>query len=238
MKIDGMNLLDTVHKGMGLYSIKEAASYAKVNAPLLSRWFFGTNARAAVRSATIDKTEGKFLTFDEFVEALAISNLRYNYDVSLQKIREAIDEAKKIYKVDFPFSNKEHKTFIGGNDLLISLKGDQDIWNLTGKNKRQKSFIKCIEPFIDDLEYEDKDAPTAYRAYKYLTDEGKMIFVRMHPKFNFGAPIVGGTGYTAETLYKAAKAEGSEEKAADNYEVNVDFVKAAVRYWQDIKKAA
>ena len=50
--------------------------------------------------------------------------------------------------------------------------------------------------------------------------------------------MVKGTGYTAETLYRAAVQEGSTGRAAELYEVEVQAVDAAYRYWDRLRMAA
>ena len=60
----------------------------------------------------------------------------------------------------------------------------------------------------------------------------------MDPRYCFGDPVVEGTGYRAETLWRAALAEGSESKAAEFYEVDKNAVIAACRYCGDLGTVA
>jgi uncharacterized protein (DUF433 family) len=53
----------------------------------------------------------------------------------------------------------------------------------------------------------------------------------MNPKVYFGAPILLDSGVTAETLWRAAVAEGSYKRAAELYKVKPAAVEAAYRYY-------
>jgi uncharacterized protein (DUF433 family) len=233
-----MRIIETVRTSGGLYSIPEAAKYARMPAATLSYWLYGDRVHTALRQSQIDADEGRFLTFLEFAEALAIRDLRANHHVSLPKIRQAIEEAKTTYKIDYPFANKKHKTYLIGKDLHITVTDELDLVQISGKGRGQKQMRPCLEQFMRDLEFDAKDTASAYTAYRWNSGKrgGKQIIISMNPAYCFGEPVVVGTGYRARTLWRAAVAEGSEEKAAENYDV--DSVIAASRYCVEIEKAA
>jgi uncharacterized protein (DUF433 family) len=234
-----MKLMETVRSSSGLYTVGEAANFAKMPVATLNYWLYGDKARPSLHQPMIGQEEGKFLTFYEFVEALAIRTLRNSYKLSLQKIRAGLEEAKQAYKIDYPFANKEHKTVIIGGDLHIFIGESENPVQLTGKGKKQQSLRPCIEQFMRDLEFDEKKMAKAYIAYRYpVPNEARTINVMMNPKFCFGEPVVDGTPHRAETLWRAALAEGSEERAAEIYEVDLPQVIAACRYCEDIELSA
>jgi uncharacterized protein (DUF433 family) len=236
---NGMRLEDTVRRATGLYTVAEAATYAKIPINTLGYWLYGDRNHPALRGALIGKDEGRFLTFLEFVEALAVRTLRHTYRLPLQQICTALEIAKKEYHIEYPFADKEHKSAICGKDLLIYFKDTENPTQLTGKAKRQQSFQPCVEPFMRDLVFDDRRTAQAYIAYRYpVPNEQTTINIIMNPRYCFGDPVVEGTGYRAETLWKAAVAEGSEEKAAEYYEVKANEVIAACRYCDEIQMPA
>jgi len=235
-KNTGMRLADTARSASGLYTVSEAALYAKMSPITLGQWLYGNKTHSPLRETIIPKDEGKFITFMEFVEALAIRTLRGSYGISLQKIRGALDEAKKTYQIDYPFSQKNHQTVICGTDLHVFINGAPNPVQLSGNGKRQQSFRPCIEQFMRDLKFNDKETAMAYVAYRYPVLNEPTIEVTMDPRYCFGDPVV--EGYRAETLWRAALAEGSEERASEYYEVNLNAVVAACRYCEEIKMAA
>jgi uncharacterized protein (DUF433 family) len=237
-RTNGMRLEDTVKSATGLYTVNEAAAYAKMPVNTLGYWLYGDRHHPALRGALIGKDEGRFLTFLEFVEALAVRTLRHTYRLPLQQIRTALDIAKKEYNIEYPFADKEHKTALCGRDLVIYFVDTPNPTQLTGKNKRQQSFQPCVEPFMRDLVFDDARTAKAYIAYRYPVPNEATINIIMNPRYCFGDPVVEGTGYRAETLWKAAVAEGSEDKAAEYYEVKVNQVIAACRYCDEIQMPA
>jgi uncharacterized protein (DUF433 family) len=89
-----------------------------------------------------------------------------------------------------------------------------------------------------DLEWDNEtQRAAAYVAYRY-PNPGPNITIRMRPNHYFGAPVVDRTGYTAETLWRAAVAEGSFAKVAEYYEVGETSVMAACRYCEELQLAA
>ena len=229
-----MRIEETIKNASGLYSIGEASQFSGVHPAKLRYWIFGTTSQSPLRESAITKEEGKFLTFYEFIEALAIKSLRIAGKASLQKIRAAITEASDKYGIKYPFAQKDHKTVLIGGEFHIFLEGDGPT-GLTGKDKRQKSFKPCLEPFMDGLKFDDKKMASEYIAYRFGAGD-KVI--TMNPRFCFGEPMVSNTGYTAETLYKAAIAEGSIDRAAKCYDVDREFIVEACQYWERLPEFA
>src|SRR5665213_3736375 len=99
-----MIMLDEmVEGGTGLYTLGEAAKYARMPQVTLVRWFKGDNYCERV----VPLEDSKAVTFLDFVQALAIRNLRFNYKkykISLQDIRDAIERSTKEYGITHPFA--------------------------------------------------------------------------------------------------------------------------------------
>lgn len=237
--VETMRVIESMRTAKGLYTIDEAAVYARMPVATLRYWLYGVGGHTPLRDTQIKKSEGRYLTFVEFVEALAIRTLRHTYHISLPKIREAIKEAQGTYEIEYPFATKKHRTFLLGKEIHIIFDDKHHPVQLTGKGKRQQSMRPCIESFMRDLEFDDKGVAMAYHAYHYYNPATKNeIAITMNPQFNFGFPLVGKTGYTPQTLWRAAIAEGSEKKAAEYYEVDFDSVVAAGKFCEDLKLAA
>ncbi len=222
-----VNLNEAATSGIGIYSVREAARYAKMHPLTLNDWFFGRSNRPPMRRSGIEANEQKVISFLNFVEAVAVRSLRVDYNVSFPKIREAIENAKRDYNIDHPFAHGDHRTVLIGKDLHIFLGEDQaNPVQLTGRYKRQKSLRPCIEGYIQDLEFGEDRLAQLYTAAKYSNQR-----IVLNPKFYFGAPILLDSGITAETLWRAAVAEGSYTRAAQLYKVTEAQVEAAYRYY-------
>jgi uncharacterized protein (DUF433 family) len=230
-----IDLLHAATSGIGVYSIPEAAQYAKMKQATLRTWFYGTKQREALRGAEIESPDLKAITFLEFVEAVAIRSLRVDYQVPLQTIRQAINNASDKYGIRHPFAHRDHKTVLIGRDLYIFLPEDAtNPVQISGKAVGQKSFRTCIEAYMKELDFDESGLARLYRAYSFGGED-----IVMNPTIHFGEPIVKAHGYTAETLYRAAIAEGGIAQAARLYEVPENAVEAAYRYFnQELGTAA
>ena len=227
--------VNAIRQTQGLYTLQEVAAYAKAPEGSLRYWLYGDKNHPAFRNPLISHTEGRFLTFVEFIEAMAIRTLTRVYRVSLRTVWEAIREAEETYNLEYPFSKKTHKTYLVGKDLYINKLGeDEFVAGLTGREKKQLSWVKVLEPYMMDLTWDDQQRAASYTAYNYNTQHSSsVILIQMKPQVYFGAPMVGNTGYTAETLWRAALAEGDFARTAQYYEVRKDDVIAAWKYCEE-----
>jgi len=166
-RFSGLKIEDAVRESRGRYTVAEVARYARISVPRLNYWLYGDREHSALHQPTITRTEGKWLTFLEFVQVLAARTLRNQYHLSFQKIRAAVNEARDAYGIEYPFANQDHQAFLVGSDLHIQLKGAPAPVGLTGKDKKQQSLRPCIEPFMENLEFDDKKTAMAFIAYRY-----------------------------------------------------------------------
>jgi hypothetical protein len=159
-------------QGLGVYSVAEAARYARMPTATLSRWFFGTNQTEPMSRSGITDDGAKRISFTDFVEALAIRSLRADYGVPLPKIKEAIRNARDHYRIEHPFARQDHRTVLIGKDLHIFLKEDaENPVGLTGPDLGQKSMKPCIEAYMKDLDYDADGLAVLYRAFTFGDQE-------------------------------------------------------------------
>src|SRR5258708_1985764 len=98
----------------GLYSVAEAAIYARVPTALMARWVFGNKSGRGVIDQQVENDE-KLVSFLDLIQTLAIREIRLQRRVSLSKFREAIQFAKKTLKLSFPFARR-HCTYWNGEE--------------------------------------------------------------------------------------------------------------------------
>jgi uncharacterized protein (DUF433 family) len=218
---------DMIGGGTGLYTLSEAAKYARMSPITLSRWFKGDGYCERVFSLE----ESKVINFLDFVQALAVRNLRLHYKVPLQKIRDAVDRAAKEFNITHPFAH-EHTTYLFEKEIWIQPAG-KEIVQISGKQHHQSGFTAVIEGFYKDISFNPKTGfADKYRAYHRGDHE-----IVMNPKMRFGEPILDNCGYTPEALFEAAKTEGSIESAAKIYGVSKEQVEICVEYFDYLEAA-
>ena len=84
---------------------------------------------------------------------------------------------------------------------------------------------EIAEVYMSDISYDSHGL-----AMEYVALQRGGLRVVMNPKKRFGEPLVP-SGYTAETLWEAAKSEGSVEAAAKAYGVDRTEVELACCYF-------
>jgi uncharacterized protein (DUF433 family) len=219
--------------GIGLYTPSEAAFYARVLPQKFARWTFGNKSSDAVFHAQRANVEDREVSFLDFMQALAVRAVRIQYpSVPLSAIREAIDNARKMFGVAFPLAVKDHKIHVFSSRMLINI-GDiphPDLVELNQPHRGQRAFHQVVEGFVDNVEFD----PENNLAIKFRP-VAKII---MDPKIRMGEPIVEGCGYTARALAEAVRIEGSINAAASAYGVSESDVKIAMNYIFDYLQVA
>ncbi len=215
--------------GVGLYTLKEAAFYSRVPVQTLNRWFYGNKQGSVVVAPQFADSEDRVITFLDFVQALAIRNIRVNHRVPLSKIREAIERARDQYGVDYPLARKK-TIYHFGAEIFIHVDGySQDFRQLTGRNRDQSVFTRVVELYMRDLGFDESGLASNYSAYCWKDRE-----VKIDPQIRLGEPLILSCGYSARTLWETAELEGGIEAAARILGVEDQDVEAACRYWDHL----
>jgi uncharacterized protein (DUF433 family) len=214
--------------GVGLYSIEEVALYARISRRLADRWFFGTSdGEATIMPQVID---GKFISFLDFVQVMAIREIRQQKGVKLEKIRQLLTVADE-QGIAHPFARKGI-TFQWHNELGLMLP-DGRLIEASGKHRRSVYLKEIVVLYKDDLGYDSDGIANLYHAWKW-----NGCAVDMNPHLRFGEPIVTSCGYSAQSLWEAATDEGSIEAAARSYGVEKTEVETACRYFDMLQGKA
>ena len=233
--------------GIGIYTPAEAAFYARVSQGMMTRWVFGDSKGKAVIERQIRDEGEKVVTFLDFVQTLAVREVRRRHNLPLQRIRQGIDEARKKYGIDYPLA-REHCIFLfsdqrgeGHGHIVIRIdegEGKDELERryvqLTGRGRGQYMIQEVVEMFLSDLRFD----PSSKLATEYrpLTQGGASILLNPHRRF--GEPVVEPSGYTAETLWHATNTEGGIDAAVSAYGVSVDEVILANKYFDMLEAKA
>ena len=207
--------------GVGLYSLEEIALYARVSRRLARAWFFGGRDREATINPKI--IDGKFISFLDFVQVIAIREIRQKKGVKLEKIRQLLTVADE-QGITYPFARKGI-AFKWHNELGLVLP-DGRLIEASGMHRGNILLKEIVVLYKEDLGYDGHGMANQYQAFKW-----EDCIVEMNPKLRFGEPIVTSCGYSAQSLWEAAMDEGSVEAAARAYGVERKEVETACRYF-------
>ena len=215
---------------MGAYNVHDVALFARMNAGTVRRWFFGSNTGSAIMSG---KDKERFLTFLDFMQAVAVRNLRMKHRVHLDKIREAIQYAETEFKMSHPFA-RPHATWLDGKSIAILPPQQEVAVHATGRNKGQHVLKRILEPYLEDVSFNPETGlAESFKAYQF-----KDRTIKMNPEIHFGQPFVETVGITAERLAAAVDEEGSLDAAAEAFGVHRDDVEAASHYIDSLQQVA
>ena len=129
--------------GNGLYTLSEAALYARVSPTALNRWLFGAGGRDPVIVPQFGSDE-KLVSFLDLVQTLAIREIRLQRKVPLAKFRQAIKIAKDKFGLDHPFA-RQHFSYLFGDELVIQPSQGEYV-EASGKDKGQRLLPFVVRP--------------------------------------------------------------------------------------------
>lgn len=219
------HLAEKLLNGEGLYSLRDAAYFARIPQQTLSAWFFGRGENQ-YRHAKLSDLPEKLLTFEEFIEAIAIRSLREK-GFSLKSILAALTQAELLCDATKVFTNPNFRFLADKKEkrLYVAPKSDSPV-GIEGKNDvGQIAFETVIKDYLQLIEF-DKN----YNALVYRPLEMDGFNIALNPTRSFGEPIVEQVDYPVRTLIRAIKEEGSIEKAAWMYDVPEQALKLAMYY--------
>ena len=207
--------------GVGLYTPREAAYYARVSPQLITRWFY-TNP---VLEPGVSIPDQRLITFADFIQLGAIRTARKE-GVSLSKIRQALFYAKEL-GIDRPFARKYGEIwYIVGKEILFRGAPNQEKYHQASGRARGNLVIPAfVEVYQRKIRFDESFMATQIRPYNY-----KNRNVLIDPEVRFGEPVIEESGHTVKTLWAAVSSEGGIERAADAFGVEVEAVEAACNY--------
>ncbi|WP_244639311.1 hypothetical protein [Aureimonas endophytica] len=140
-------------------------------------------------------------------------------------IRNCLEHARACVEDERPFSTRRFRT--DGKTIFLESIPEAGEGELLDLRSRQFVFQRIVERSFKDLDIED-DAVTRWRPFK-----GKASIV-IDPVRSFGQPIVAAHGVPTIVLADAARAEGSIDRVARLYEIEIDLVRDAVRFEESL----
>lgn len=212
----------------GIYSISEAAMYAKISSRMLRRWLRGTKTSNSVIKQKSLIEDGEYINFLDFIQTLAVREIRIQYDIPLSKIREAVDFLTIEKNIAYPLA-REHEIFTDGKGIFIFVNDREDLIKITSPNKEQYNLKQIVQVYLSEIDFNDEGYANSFHPHPG---------VLMDPQIRFGEPIVKECGIRAVTLYDAVLSEGNITNAAKAFGVSEDNVQTAYSYIDSLQRVA
>lgn len=211
--------------GSGLYTVGEAALYARVSPAMLARWLFGSKSGESVLHPQFDG-ESKLVSFLDLIQALAIREIRMQRRIPLSKFRQAIKVAKETLKLAHPFARR-HCTYLNYNGELVirPAAGGDEFIEASGK-QRGARLIPFVEMYLDDLSFDPRTGlATEYQIFTSNDD----VPITMNPERRFGEPLLP-SGYTPFAIWESINVEGGIDRTAKLYGIPKEEVEASYQF--------
>jgi uncharacterized protein (DUF433 family) len=212
---------------LGLYTVADAARYARVPVATARRWLMQRGAQA-------------LLSFDQFVSLLVLGVLRREARVPLGRIIVAEDYLRARTGYPFPFAHQ--RLWVEGREILVSSEpgelpsalAEYDTF-LVASRRGQLTVPGVatpteltLPPWAEDLKQTLEYSEGWVVAWKPTEH------VVAQPLVQVGRPCVAGTRVPTRTLYSAFLAGDSVEALSDAFDLPLNHVAEAVKWEQQL----
>jgi len=218
--------------GKGIYPVPDAARLAKVTPRRIRYWLGRRDPERAKSTHSPGLWSGQHEPIDDkFVLGfLDLQEVRFvdaflRAGVSWRVLRRAHEIARQRYATQHPFCTRQFTTD-GGQIIEIARRGGRLEWEETAPG--QRIFPSVVAPFLKQLEF--AKAGELVRWWPLGTQRR----VVLDPVRQFGQPIVSTAGVRTEVLFLAVKAGTPERQVAEWFDVEVEEVRDAVEFEQNL----
>jgi len=190
------------------YELVEAAHYLHLSKSTLANWIRGH----AHFKRVIETPAGAHsrLSFTNLVEAHMLATIRRKYEISLQKIRPAIDYLRKEFKEPHPLATMSLEA--DEVDLFVRVAGE--LLNISKRG--QVAMKEAVEAHLRRVERGPDNAPIALYPFiggDYTIDRKPVMF---NPEISFGRLVIANSGIpTIEVAQRFSAGETIHELAGD-----------------------
>jgi len=225
------------------YSIFEAARYLLIPVGTLRSWLLGRKYQVrgiqkySKPLIELPNSEIKQLSFTNLVEAHVLRIIRLDHQITLQKVRTALDYLEQEAKMPHPLVRAEFQT--DGVDLFLdtmflpdeSEQGpNSDAMLINASRSGQIAIRQTLRNYLQRIERDE--AGLAARLFPFTRlerQEDSPRIVVIDPRISFGRPVLVGTGIPTLILAERYKAGDSIEELARDYNCDHLLIQEAIR---------
>ncbi|MEZ5963460.1 MAG: DUF433 domain-containing protein [Planctomycetota bacterium] len=211
------------------YTLAESARWLGLVPNTLRVWLRGQNYRTqsgprraspVVHPASIDPFG---LSFWNLVECSVLATIRKRHDISLQKVRRALDYVAKELGKERPLIEQEFST--DGVGLFVERYGKLVDVSRHG----QLAMREIMEAGLTRIERDA--AGVAARMFPWRRDPHEPRLVSIDPQIAFGQPVLASTRVPVDVILDRYRAGDLMRHLATDYRVDRDTIEDLVRKW-------
>lgn len=203
------------------YAASDVARFFNLPVSTARAWMFGQSNFTPLIS--LPDPELRLISFYNLVELHVISFTRRKRNLSLTKIRRAIDYMKNRFGHENPFAHASFKT--DGVDLFVEVSGK--LLNISRGG--QLAMKSILERYLERIEHDSAGMPKRLYLFTRTTIEDSPKTVMIDPHISFGRPVLSGTGITTAILSERFYAGESLEDLAFDYGCDARLIEEAIR---------
>lgn len=214
-----------------IYSYSEAARLAHVPQATLRAWVLGrsytTGTGDRFSKPVIQRPEPAIalVSFTNVVEAHVLSCIRTIHNVSLDKVRAAVEYTEAQLSVEHPLASGRFMT--DGVNLFVDHFGRL----LNVSRSGQLEMRECIERLLKRIELDELQfARRLYPITRASANGQGPTSIMLDPLVAFGRPVITGTRVPVEVLWQRFDGGDSFEDLAKDYEITVSQIEDAIRF--------
>jgi uncharacterized protein (DUF433 family) len=172
--------------------------------------------------ATPDRNKRE-LSFVNLVEAHVLAAIRAQYNLRLDRVRDAMDYVRKAFGSQHPLA--EHRFQTNGVDLFV-VKFEQLI-NVTRQG--QLAMKQVLEASLRRIEWDASGIACQLYPFtrRQIPDAPKAVLI--DPRVSFGRPVLAGTGIATAIVAERYKAGEDIDILAQDYDRARSDIEEAIR---------
>jgi len=220
------------------YGIPEAAHYLGLPTSTLRSWVLGQrykdrNGVANFFEPVIDIADRatRQLSFTNLVEAHVLSGLRRRHNISLPKVRKALEYLRNNFGSGRPLIEQRFAT--DGLSLFVEEYGKLvDI-----SHEGQLAMKNILEAHLKRIARDPQGVPIKLYLFTrgHKADEPEVVVI--DPRVSFGRPVLTGTGIPTSIIAERYKSGESIESLARDYGRSEEQIQDAIRCELELEAA-
>ncbi len=215
------------------YTLGEAAQYLRIPRTTIRDWVTGrslqdgTVTRRSQPIIPVSKSTPRLLSFINLVEVHVLDAIRRQHNISLDKVRKAIQFLQKQFPSQHPLVDHNFET--NGINLFIEKYGQ--LINITQEG--QLAIKNIMKAHLKRIERDAKGIPQKLYPFThkraFYSGEIEPATVVIDPRVSFGRPSIIGTGIPTSIIAERYKAGETVEDLAEDYGLQPLQIQEAIR---------
>lgn len=177
---------------------------------------------------------GFSLSFFNLVEAHILSATRHGFNISMPKIRAALEFVSAENHDEHPLLSKKFET--DGVDLFLryfSEHGDEKIINISRRG--QLGLKAVLDSYLKRIDRDARGMPL--KIFPIVKQDLASKSIVIISGVASGRPTIAGTGVRVASVWNRSQGGESPRELAQDYGIDEETIKKAVSYYSDVRAA-